>query len=95
MLSAASGVLTSILVGIFLFKISSLSEEFVLKKDKTLGKEGYKVRIADRVSVSAPEEIAYRYRWISKSGLIESAKIYGKSPYGEHLLAVAEGRMIK
>lgn len=47
------------------------------------------------IKISAPEEIAYRYRWISKEKLIESAKAYGKSAYGKHLLAVAEGRMIK
>ena len=47
------------------------------------------------IKISAPEEIAYRYRWISKEKLIESAQAYGKSAYGKHLLAVAEGRMIK
>lgn len=44
------------------------------------------------VKISAPEEIAYRYGWISKEKLIESAEKYGKSPYGEHLRAVADGR---
>lgn len=44
------------------------------------------------VKISAPEEIAYRYGWISKENLIESAEKYGKSPYGEHLRAVADGR---
>ena len=46
------------------------------------------------VKVSAPEEIAYRYKWISKEELLESANRYGKSPYGVHLKAVAEGRFI-
>ena len=41
--------------------------------------------------ISAPEEIAYKYKWISKKKLLESAERYGKSPYGEHLKAVAEG----
>ena len=50
---------------------------------------------AQGIKVSAPEEIAYRYHWISKEALVESAMAYGKSPYGQHLLAVAEGRMIK
>ena len=45
------------------------------------------------MSISAPEEIAYRYKWISKEQLAESAKRYGKSPYGEHLKAVAEGKV--
>ena len=44
------------------------------------------------VKISAPEEIAYRYEWISKDKLIESADRYGKSPYGAHLRAVAEGK---
>ncbi len=47
------------------------------------------------IKISAPEEIAYRYQWITKEKLIESARVYGKSAYGKHLLAVAEGRMIK
>lgn len=44
------------------------------------------------VKISAPEEIAYRYEWISKEQLIESANRYGKSPYGGHLKAVADGK---
>ena len=31
--------------------------------------------------------------FIDKDKLMESAKAYGKSPYGEHLKAVAEGRV--
>lgn len=46
------------------------------------------------VVISALEEIAYRKGWISKGQLIESAKMYGKSPYGEHLLRVAEDKLI-
>ena len=45
------------------------------------------------VKISAPEEIAYRYGWISKDELMASANKYGKSPYGQHLKAVAEGRV--
>lgn len=45
------------------------------------------------VKISAPEEIAYRYGWIDKEKLLESAAKYGKSPYGMHLKAVAEGRV--
>ncbi len=41
------------------------------------------------VTISAPEEIAYRNGWISKEKLIEIAKGYGKSPYGSHLKKVA------
>lgn len=38
---------------------------------------------------SAPEEIAFYEKWITKEELIKSARIYGKSPYGEHLMRVA------
>lgn len=43
------------------------------------------------IVISAPEEIAYKYKWINKKKLLESAQRYGKSPYGEHLKAVASG----
>ena len=45
------------------------------------------------VAISAPEEIAYIHKWIDKDQLLEAAKHYGKSPYGQHLKAVAEGRL--
>ena len=37
--------------------------------------------------------IAFRYGWIDKGGLLKSAEKYGKSPYGQHLKAVAEGKV--
>ena len=46
------------------------------------------------IQISAVEEIAYKNGWISKEKLIESAEKYGKSPYGEHLKKVAEGKFI-
>ena len=46
------------------------------------------------VKISAPEEIGYRFGWISAEQLVESAKKYGKSPYGEHLINVLEDRII-
>ena len=45
------------------------------------------------VSISAPEEIAYIHGWISKDKLLDAAKHYGKSPYGQHLKSVAEGKL--
>jgi len=45
------------------------------------------------IKVSAPEEIAYKNGWISMDKLLESAARYGKSPYGMHLKAVAEGKV--
>lgn len=46
------------------------------------------------IKISAPEEIAYRNKWIDKETLIHSSKRYGSSPYSEHLKHVAEGRII-
>lgn len=46
------------------------------------------------IKISAPEEIAYKYGWISHEKLMESAERYGKSPYGMHLRAVAEGKFV-
>lgn len=45
------------------------------------------------VTISAPEEIAFVNGWIDRTQLTESAGRYGRSPYGEHLQAVAEGRV--
>ena len=44
--------------------------------------------------VSAPEEIAYRYKWITREALMASADHFGKSPYGQYLRNVAKGKMI-
>ena len=46
------------------------------------------------VKIAALEEIAYNMGWISKEKLLEAASRYGKSPYGEHLRTVAEGKII-
>lgn len=46
------------------------------------------------IQVSAIEEIAYLNGWIDREKLVESAERYGKSPYGEHLRNVAEGKFI-
>ena len=45
------------------------------------------------VKISAPEEIAYRFGWITTEQLLESAKKYGKSPYGQHLTRVAADKI--
>ena len=45
------------------------------------------------VTISAPEEIAYRNGGIDKARLLQIAESYGKSPYGEHLKKVAESRL--
>lgn len=46
------------------------------------------------VKISAPEEIGYRNGWIDREALMASAMRYGKSPYGEHLRRVAEGKIL-
>lgn len=46
------------------------------------------------VVISAPEEIAFHEKWITKEELLESAQMYGKSPYGEHLMHVAQNKFI-
>ena len=45
------------------------------------------------IKIAALEEIAYNQRWIDKPMLLAAAERYGKSPYGEHLKRVAEGRI--
>lgn len=46
------------------------------------------------IQIAAPEEVAYKNGWITKEELLDSAKKYKKSSYGQHLLNVAEGRML-
>lgn len=46
------------------------------------------------IKISAVEEIAYRNGWITKESLMQSAIKYGKSSYGVHLKAVADGKII-
>ena len=54
----------------------------------------YMIEQNQGMSISAPEEIAYRFGWITKEMLARSAERYGKSPYGEHLQAVLEDRIV-
>ena len=54
----------------------------------------YMIEQNQGMAISAPEEIAYRFGWISGEQLAESADRYGKSPYGEHLRAVLEDRIV-
>lgn len=46
------------------------------------------------IVISAPEEIAYVNRWITKAQLLAAAEKYGKSPYGQHLQRVAAGKVL-
>lgn len=46
------------------------------------------------ISISAIEEIAYKNGWITIEELRKAAEMYGKSPYGQHLRNVAEGKIL-
>ncbi|MBQ7172534.1 MAG: glucose-1-phosphate thymidylyltransferase RfbA [Clostridia bacterium] len=52
------------------------------------------VQTRQGVEISAPEEIAFHNGWTTKEELLAAAKHYGKSPYGEHLRNVANGKLI-
>lgn len=45
-------------------------------------------------AIAALEEIAYRNGWIDETELKKAADAYGKSPYGMHLRAVADNKII-
>lgn len=45
------------------------------------------------IKVAALEEIAFNQGWIFKDQLLESATRYGKSPYGQYLKKVADGKV--
>jgi glucose-1-phosphate thymidylyltransferase len=45
------------------------------------------------IVISAPEEIAFIHGFIDQAKLLESADSFGNSPYGEHLRAVAAGKI--
>ncbi len=51
------------------------------------------IQTRQSITISAPEEIAYINGFIGREKLLESAELYGRSPYGAHLKAVAEGRI--
>ncbi len=46
------------------------------------------------IKISAIEEIAYIKGWITTAELLIAAEKYGKSPYGDHLRNVAEGKYV-
>ena len=45
------------------------------------------------LKISAIEEIAYNKVWITRDEWIDAPKRYGNSPYGQHLMNVAEGKI--
>ena len=51
------------------------------------------VELAQGLSVSVVEEVAYENGWISKEELLRAAERYGKSSYGQHLKKVAANQI--
>lgn len=47
------------------------------------------------IPVAVLEEIAFNNGWIDKEHLLNSAKAYGKAPYGQYLQKVADGKILK
>lgn len=45
------------------------------------------------MKISCPEEIAYRWGWITKEELLARAESMKKNQYGQHLFNVAEGKI--
>lgn len=52
------------------------------------------VQNAQGLPIAVVEEAAYENGWIDKDQLLEAARKYGKSPYGQHLKDVAENKII-
>ena len=50
------------------------------------------IEVRQGAQIAALEEIAYTNGWITKEQLLMSAERYGKSPYGQHLKQVADGK---
>ena len=64
---------------------------------ESLYEAGEFVRAVERsqgLAIAALEEIAYYNGWISAEQLGLAAERYGKSPYGEHLRKVREGKIV-
>ncbi|WP_289097759.1 glucose-1-phosphate thymidylyltransferase RfbA [uncultured Bifidobacterium sp.] len=52
------------------------------------------IQRAQNMPISVIEEIAYENGWITKEQLLEAGHKYGKSPYGRHLLDVADDKIM-
>ena len=82
----------------YLSKAGKVLRDFDVVSQVKIGNFTYDIdwttdAIEENVKISAPEEIAYRSGWITTEQLLESAKMYGKSPYGAHLQRVAEDKI--
>jgi glucose-1-phosphate thymidylyltransferase len=52
------------------------------------------VQQAQGLPIAVAEEIAYENGWIGRGQLLQAAAKYEKSPYGRHLMDVANNRFI-
>lgn len=52
------------------------------------------IQHAQGLPIAVIEEIAFENGWIDRTNLIEAARRYGKSPYGKHLMDVADNKLI-
>lgn len=52
------------------------------------------VQRAQGLPIAVVEEVAYENGWITREELLEAGQRYGKSPYGQHLLDVANNKII-
>lgn len=62
---------------------------------ESLSQAGEYVKMVEDVQgikISVPEEIAFYNNWINERDVIDAAETYGKSPYGDHLRSIIEGR---
>ena len=50
------------------------------------------IEVRQGAQIAALEEIAYTNGWTTKEELLKAAERYGKSPYGQHLKQVADGK---
>jgi glucose-1-phosphate thymidylyltransferase len=53
------------------------------------------IQRAQGLPIAVVEEIAYNAGWIDEEMLLSTAQKYGKSPYGKHLLSVANDEIIQ
>ena len=52
------------------------------------------VESREGIQISALEEIAYNNGWITKEVLLDAAERHAKTAYGQHLMRVAENRIL-
>ena len=65
---------------------------------ESLYRVGEFVRVTEEnqgLQIASLEEIAFNNGWIDRDTLVESAKRFGKSPYGAHLLRVADNKIYR